>query len=271
MVQYAKITAEVMDYLLPELKVIGRYGVGVDTIDLDAASQRGITVVNVPDYGAQSVADHAITLAAATARNLQRMETIARSGSLDAVVAAPIHQFCDMSFGVVGYGSIGKACAAKARGLGFATSICDPIIDADTHEVDGFPVASFDELLASSDIVSLHLPLLPSTCHMIDDEAIAKMRDGAILINTSRGSLVDTEALIRAIRSGKLLGAGLDVFETEPLPDDSGLKDLERVYLTPHAAYYSAESYVALKARAIQNVIDVLKGRPCRNIVATLP
>lgn len=266
-VQYADITGEVMDYLLPELKVIGRYGVGVDTIDLDAAEERGIVVVNVPDYGAQSVADHAIALAIGVARNLAVLDAQARKSTMDIGPSMPIHQFVDQTFGVLGYGAIGRNTAEKARGLGFKTIISDPMIPAEVTEKDGFPVVSFDELVAQSDIISIHVPLLESTKHLFNDETFAKMKDGSIIVNTARGGVIDTDALVRAVQSGKLRGAGLDTLEVEPIPADSPVFELERVLLSPHAAYYSEESYYELKRRVVQNVIDVLKGRECKNIV----
>lgn len=266
-VQYAQMTAEVMDFLLPELKVIGRYGVGVDTIDLDAAEERGIVVVNVPDYGTQSVADQAIALAVSVARNLPAFDRQARSATLNLNAAAPIHQFVDQTFGVLGFGRIGRACAEKARGLGFQTQVCDIIFPHGATEVDGFKVASHDELLATSDIISIHVPLTSSTKHFFDDDAFAKMKPGAILVNTARGGVVDTDALVRALQSGRLRGAGLDVMETEPVPAGAPITQLDRVILAPHTGFYSEESYYQLKRRTMQNVIDVLKGRECHNIV----
>lgn len=267
-VQYARVDAKVMDYLLPELKVIGRYGVGVDTIDLAAAAERGITVVNVPDYGVQSVADHAITLAMMVARNIPVLERQARASTMDLGPAMPVHQACDQIFGVLGYGAIGRACAQKARGIGFTTMVTDPMLPEGVDEVDGFRVVAQSELLACADIVSIHIPLLPATKHLFNDERFAEMKDGAIVINTSRGAVIDTDALVRALESGKLRGAGLDVLETEPLPTGSRLTELDRVVLTPHAAYYSEESYYQLKRRVVQNTIDVMQGRHCPNIVA---
>ncbi len=178
----------------------------------------------------------------------------------------PIHQFVDQTFGVLGYGAISRNTASKARGLGFNTIVSDPMIPADVTEKDSFKVVSFDELIAESDI-SLHVPLLPSTKHLFNDETFAKMKDGSIIVNTARGGVVDTDALVRAIESGKLRGAGLDTLEVEPIPADSPVFDLDRVLLSPHAAYYSEESYYELKRRVVQNVIDVLKGRECKNIV----
>lgn len=267
LVQYADISAEVMDFLLPELKVIGRYGVGVDTIDLDAAELRGIVVVNVPDYGTQSVADHAITLAISVARNLLTLDAQARKSTMDLTPATPIHQFVDQRFGVVGFGRIGRATAEKARGLGFNTQVCDVAIPQTTTEIDGFKVSNLDELLATSDIVSIHVPLTEATRHLFNDETFARMKDGAIIVNTARGGVVDTDALVRAVESGKLRGAGLDVLESEPAPAGSPITRLDRVILTPHAAFYSEESYVQLKRRVMQNTIDVMKGRECKNVV----
>ena len=264
--QYATIDGEVMDFLLPELKVIGRYGVGLDTVDLDAAEARGITVVNVPDFGTHSVSDHAIALAVSLVRNLPGLERVARASSADVAKAAPIRQFRNLTFGLIGFGLIGRTTAAKARGLGFNIVAHDAMITPGT-EVDGVTLSTLDEVLASSDVLSLHVPLLPSTKHLINDETIAKMKDEAILVNTARGGVVDTAAVHRALTSGKLLGAGLDVLETEPLDPSDPIASHERVIITPHAGFYSEESYAELKRRTVQNPIDVLKGRECKNIV----
>lgn len=264
--QYATIDAAVMDFLLPELKVIGRYGVGLDTVDLDAAEERGITVVNVPDFGTHAVSDQAIALAVSVIRNLPGLEKVARAGSAEVAKAAPIRQFRNQTFGLIGFGLIGRTTAEKARGLGFNVVAYDALLEPGT-EIDGFQLVSLDEVLAQSDVLSLHVPLLPSTKHLINDETIAKMKDGAVLINTARGGVVDTAALVRALDSGKLLGAGLDVLETEPLDANDPIASCERVIITPHAAFYSEESYAELKRRTVQNPIDVLKGRECKNIV----
>lgn len=266
-VQYATIDAEVMDYLLPELKVVGRYGVGVDTIDLDAAAERGIVVVNVPDYGTQAVADHAIMLALAVARNLPTLQQISQRGVLDVSPAAPIHQFNSQVFGVLGFGLIGRATAEKARGLGFDVQVCDIKFAEGTTEVDGFRVVDHATLYGTSDILSLHIPMSDDNRNLINEQTLAQIKDGAILVNTARGGIADTDALVRALESGKLLGAGLDVLGTEPCPPGHPLMSIDRVILTPHSAFYSEESYSELKRRTMQNVVDVLKGRDCANIV----
>ncbi len=266
-VQYARIDAEVMDFLLPELKVIGRYGVGVDTIDLDAAEERGIVVVNVPDYGTQAVADHAIMLALAVARNLPALQKVSQAGSMDVSPAAPIHQYDHQVFGVLGFGRIGEATAIKARGLGFDVQVCDIKFPEGTTEHDGFRVVDHATLYGTSDILSLHIPMSDDNRNLINEQTLAQIKDGTILVNTARGGIADSDALVAALKSGKLLGAGLDVLGTEPCPPNHPLRDFERVILTPHAAFYSEESYSELKRRTMQNTIDVLKGRDCPNIV----
>lgn len=264
--QYAVVDAEVMDFLSPELKVIGRYGVGVDTVDLKAAEERGIVVTNVPDYGTHAVSDHAIALAVSLVRNLPGLEKISRSGSADVSKATPIRQFRNQTFGVIGFGRIGRATAEKARGLGFNVVANDALYEPGT-EIDGFQLQSFDEVLAGSDVLSIHVPLDSVTHHLINDESIAKMKDQAILVNTARGGVLDTAAVYRAVTSGKLLGAGLDVLETEPLDVNDPITTCERVIITPHSGFYSEESYAELKRRTVQNPIDVLQGRVCENVV----
>ena len=258
-VQYAEITADVMDFLLPELKVVGRYGVGVDTIDLDAAEARGIVVVNVPDYGTQSVADQAIALAVSVARNLPVLDRQARASKLDLAAAAPIHQFVDQTFGVLSFGRIGRACAEKARGLGFRTQVTDIIFPEGTTEVDGFKVASHDELLATSDIISVHVPLTTSTRHIFDDDAFAKMKPGAILVNTARGGLIDDAALAAALKAGTLRCAALDSFNSEPLTTPHIWQAIDNVILSPHVGGVSDASYVKMGTAAAANILQVLQ------------
>jgi D-3-phosphoglycerate dehydrogenase len=164
-------------------------------------------------------------------------------------------------------GLIGSATARKARGIGFDVIGHDRLAEAGLSNADGIPYVSIEELYARSDIVSLHVPLSADTHHLVDAHALARFRDGALLINTSRGGIVDTGAVAAALSSGKLRGAGLDVFEQEPLPSDHPLAQLETTVLTPHVAWYSAESYNELKRRTIENVVEYCAGRRPRNIV----
>ena len=266
LMQYAQLTGEVLDQI-PGLKAVGRYGVGVDTVDIDAASARGIAVCNVPDYGSESVSDHAIALALSVARGVTRLDRSVRRGSADIEFAKPMHEISSgRVFGIIGAGLIGRAAARKARGLGFRTIGYDVMAVAGTT-VDGVEMLGFDEVLRTADVVSLHVPLGPDTLHLIDGEALAGVKPGTILVNTSRGGVVDTDAVVDALTSGRLGGAGLDVFETEPLPLGHPLLDIDSAVLTPHVAWYTEESYARLKRRTLENVIEVCEGRTPRNIL----
>jgi D-3-phosphoglycerate dehydrogenase len=265
-VQYAPITSRVLD-ALPELKAIGRYGVGVDTVDVPAASARGVAVCNVPDYGTEDVSDHAIALALTLARGTARFDRRVRRGEHELGPVQPLHRINTRTFGVVGLGLIGSATARKAKGLGYAVIGSDPTLAPGTLTDDGVEVVGFEELLARADVVSLHVPLVAATRHLINPSTLAKMKPGAVLVNTCRGGVVDSAAVADALACGQLHGAGLDVFEEEPLPLTSPLVDLENTVLTPHAAWYSEESYGELKRRTVENVIEVCAGRTPRNIL----
>lgn len=265
-VQYGQITSEVLA-ALPELRVVSRYGVGVDTVDVEAATRHGVAVCNVPDYGTEAVSDHAITLALSVLRDVTGLDRRLRQGQPSLAPAQPIFQLRGRRFGVIGAGAIGMATARKAAGLGFEVVLCDPRLTPGETTIDGWAVVSFDTLLSSAQIVSLHLPLIEQTHHLIDAAALATMREDAILINTARGGVVDTAALVNALEAGRIFGAGLDVLEEEPLAVEHPLTRFERVILTPHAGFYTEESYAELKARTAQNAVDVIAGRRPRNIL----
>lgn len=263
-VQYAPITDRVLA-ALPRLRAIGRYGVGVDTVDVAAATARGIAVCNVPDYGTEDVSDHAIALALSLVRGIAQLDRAMRAGEYAITHIKPLHRTKDTVFGVVGLGRIGLATARKARALGFTVLGCDRR-EVREHP-EGIEVVDFDALLSRSDVVSLHVPFDDSTRHLIDAAAIARMKNGAMLVNTCRGGVVDTAAVIAALRIGALKGAGLDVFEEEPLPAESELYELPGATLTPHAAWYSEESESELKRRVVENVVDVCQGLEPRDIL----
>ena len=265
LIQYAPITAAVLD-ALPDLKAIGRYGVGVDTVDIEAATARGVAVCNVADYGVEDVADDAIALALSVVRGTAQLDRLVRSGEYGLVPVKPLHRVSTLRFGVVGLGRIGAATAVKARALGFTVVGSDPQLEVGTRTADGIEVVDFETVLSTSDVLSLHVPLLDSTHHLIDEGTIARMKDGAMLINTCRGAVVDTEAVATALQNGQLKGAGLDVFETEPLPADSPLLDCPNAVLTPHASWYSEESYAEVKRRATEAIVAVLRGERPRDI-----
>ena len=254
---------------MPRLRAVGRYGVGVDTVNVDAATKRGIAVCNVPDYGTEDVSDHAIALAMAAVRGITQLDRQIRAGGYDYSAARPLNRTRNLVFGVLGLGRIGSATARKAAGIGFEVIGYDPLRWAGAGETEGYGlrVVSCEELLRKADVISIHVPLQEETRHLINAETIGRMKPGSIIINTARGGVVNTAALCDALSSGHLGGAGLDVFEEEPLPGDSPLRDHSRVVLTPHVSWYSEQSFGELKSRTIENVVNVLQGRRPRDIL----
>ncbi|MDR3252843.1 MAG: C-terminal binding protein [Tannerella sp.] len=263
-VQYAPVTRRVLE-AAPKLKAVSEYGVGVDSIDVEACTERGIIVCNVPDYSCQEVSDHAVALALALDRGIVRLDREIRNGNYGLASVKPLRRISTRVFGVIGLGRIARAAALKARGVGYKVIGTDVALQAGTTTDEGIPVLTFDQVLAQSDIVSVHVPLMASTRHLIDAAALAKMKADAFLVNTARGGVVDTEALIEALQNKTIRGAALDVFETEPLLADHPLTALDNIILTPHAGYYSEESLYELKTRPVENAAEVLAGRIPRN------
>jgi D-3-phosphoglycerate dehydrogenase len=265
-VQYAQITADVFD-ALPTVKAVARFGIGVDNIDVGAATERGVVVCNVQDYSMEAVSDHTIGLALAVGRGIVVLDRGVRAGQSWLRRVQPVYQVANRIFGVVGYGAIGKTVARKASGLGYRVVVNDVVLQPGTATGEGYPVLGFRELLEKAQVVSMHVPLVPATYHLIDEAAFECMRPDAILINTSRGGIVDTDALVSAVSEGRIFGAGVDVFETERLAAGHPLTTLDRVVLSPHVAYYSEESYEELKRRTMYNVIHAVAGRDMHDVV----
>ena len=260
-VQWAPITAEIMD-AMPNLRIISRLGIGVDMVDVAAATERGIAVANTPTYCVEEVATHTLAMILAQARGLSGYDAAVRAGRWAAVDALPMSIRPSAStVSVVGYGRIGRMVAAALTAIGFRVLVSDPFLDEAAARAAGVEPASLEEALAQADILTLHAPLTDSTRHMINAESIATMRRGAVVVNTCRGPLIDEDALADAIEAGHLGGAALDVFAEEPLPESSRLRASERVVLTPHAAWYSPEALADLPVHAARNVVDFLAGR----------
>jgi D-3-phosphoglycerate dehydrogenase / 2-oxoglutarate reductase len=262
-VQWAPVSAAVLD-AAPACRFVSRLGIGIDMVDVAAATERGVAVANTPDYCVEEVTAHTLAMALWLLRGLGRYDTAVRHGEWAA--AGPPPEPCRPSattIGVVGLGRIGTRVCGQARALGFEVVGCDPYATAEP----GLRLVTFEELLRRSDLVTLHAPLSPETSRMIRADTIALMRPGALLVNTCRGGLVDEAAVIEAMRSGQLAGAALDVFEAEPLAADSGLRSLSNVLLTPHAAWYSPASLAELPVRAARQVVDFLTGLPVPSIV----
>jgi D-3-phosphoglycerate dehydrogenase len=262
-VQWAPITAAVLD-AAPRCRFISRLGIGIDMIDVEAATRRGVAVANTPDYCVDEVAAHTLAMAMWLVRGLGRFDAAVRTGEWAAAAAYPAAaRPADTVIGVVGLGRIGSQVAAQAKALGFQVIGHDPY----AAPGGGIPLTSLEDLLGSSHLVTLHAPLTAETRHLIRAGTIALMRPGALLVNTCRGGLIDEDAVAAALRAGRLAGAALDVFETEPLPPASPLRALPNVLFSPHAAWYSQASLFALPVRAAQQVVDFLAGVPVPSII----
>lgn len=246
-----------------KLKIISRYGAGYDRVDIEAAKKYGIKVTNTPGVNAQAVGELTFGLILAAARNIPHLNEETRKG---AWVRSTGMELKGKTLGILGLGAIGKVVASCAQGFGMHVLAYDPYIDESyctNHEIGA---VSFKELMSRSNVVSLHLPLLDSTYHMIDKEAIGRLPDGAILVNASRGGIIDEDAAYEALKSGKLFGLGLDAFETEP-PKASKLFEFDNVIATPHTGAHTREATEHMADLSIKNLMDVLSGRECSFVV----
>ena len=261
--QYARITGRVLD-ALPRCRVVARYGVGYDTIDVEAAAARGVVACNVPDYCMQEVSDHALALTLALWRGIVLYDRAIRIGTWSAEMKKPMARLAGRVLGIIGLGRIGSQLARKAAGVGMTVIGCDPYL-ADWPQ--GVRRVDLDTLLREADVVSLNLPLNAETRHLISEAALRKMKPTALLVNTARGGVLDTAALCRALQEGWIGGAALDVLEQEPIAPDSPLLSLPNVILAPHAAWYSQESIVDLKRKTAEAVLAVLRGQRPYSVV----
>lgn len=257
------ISARVLDNAPKSLKVISRYGVGVDRVDIAAAARRGIVVTNTPGVNAQAVADMAFGLMLCTARRISALDKRVKAGEWPRTNGTELY---GKTLGVVGLGAIGKGVALRAQGFSMKVLAYDPYMDRAFAGENRIEEVSLADLTERADFISLHIPLNEHTKKIINAEVIAKMKDGAIIINTSRGGLIDEAAAYTALKSGKLGGLGLDAFETEP-PGASPLFELDNVVATPHAGAHTVEAVENMGLMSVQNLIEVLSGRECRYIV----
>jgi len=273
--QYARVGAKTIA-VMERCKVIARYGVGVDIVDVEAATTRGIQVTNVRDYCTEEVADHAISLWLALARKLLQYDRATHEGVWHWKTGRPIHRLRGQIMGVVSFGRIGQAIAERARAFGVTILAYDPYMPQEAARAHGAEPVGKEELLRRADIVMMQVPMTPETRHFLGPAEFALMRPGAIVINTGRGPTIDNRALHAALASGHLAGAGLDDPEEEPAkragwrPADNPLFSLPNVLVTPHAAYYSEESIRLAREIAAGEVARVLTGRPPFNPVNTL-
>jgi D-3-phosphoglycerate dehydrogenase len=265
LVREGPVTARVIDSL-KNLKVIARYGVGVDNVDLEAARQRKIYGCIVPNYGNEDVSDHAMALLLACIRTLPIRDKNVRNGIFETDIVSEIHRTTGRNLGIIGYGKIARVFHRKWQGfLPARVLVYDPFVDADTIENAGAEKVDLDTLLVEADYISIHAPLTEETRHLINEAALKKMKSTAVIVNTSRGAIIDTTALAKALEDGEIFAAGIDVFEKEPLPVDHPLVSVPNVILTPHLAWYSKESTRDLQTGAAMEVKRVLSGDQPQN------
>jgi D-3-phosphoglycerate dehydrogenase / 2-oxoglutarate reductase len=251
---------------LDRCRVISVYAVGTDGVDVAAAQARGIVVANVPDYCAIDVAEHTIALIMATWRRLPVAQRVARSGHWGLDDLRPLHRLHGRTLGLLGYGRIAREVAVRAGALGLRVLAHDPYVA--TTNGDGVELCGRDELLRASDVLSIHVPSTPETAGSVDAAALALLPRGAVVVNAGRGAVLDEDALYAALREGQVGAAGLDVLRREPAPPDHPLLGLETVVCTPHMAYYSEESLLALRRGAARNARIVLEGGVPATVVA---
>jgi D-3-phosphoglycerate dehydrogenase len=263
---YAKMTARVIENL-NRCRIIARYGIGVDNVDLAAASKAKILVTNVPDYCVDEVSDHALALLLALARHVVAADGAVKAGAWDVVARAGIRRLRGQTMGLVGFGKIAKALTSKVQPLGMKVLVYDPYLEAELIARYGVEAVSLDRLLAEADAISIHVPLSSETRNLIGERELALMKSAAFLINTSRGGIVDELALAMALKEKRLGGAALDVLAVEPPPPDHPLRQAPNMILTPHLAFYSRESVIELQTKTAEEVARALKGEPLRSPV----
>ena len=256
---------------LERCRLICRVGTGLDAIDVAAATERGIWVTYAPDYSIDEVSTHAIALVLAQARGLPGLLAATRQGIWNSESGGVLHRFSDQTLGIIGCGRIGQATAAKGRGLGLNVLAYDPYVNTSIMDSLGVRVVDLETVLRQSDYISLHSPLTDETRHLINAETLALMKPTAFLVNAARGPLIDEDALLAAVRAGRIAGAALDVLNVEPVAPDHSFLQEERILLTPHAGWYSEESKIDVRVQGAEEVVRVLRGERPRAPVNEVP
>ena len=259
MVTYGQITADVIKGL-KKCKVIGRFGLGVDNIDIDAATKAGIAVVYVPDYCIDEVSDHAMAMLLDLARKVSFSNSLVQAGRWEMPAVTPLSRLRGRTLGLAGLGQIPRAVAPKAQSFGLKVIAYDPFVDNEVAKALDVELVDLDTLLESSNYVSVHVPMMPETEKMFGADAFKKMKADALLVNTARGPLVDTDALAEALDAGEIGGAALDVMPVEPPGADHPLLGRDNVILSPHTGFYSIEALEELQTKTARGVVDVLQG-----------
>ena len=254
--------------LLDKCQAIVRYGVGVDNVDLVAAKEKGIYVANVPDYGSEDVAEHALALLLASTRRLTSRNSQVHEGKWNIGQAEPMFRLSGKVLGIIGFGRIARCLATKANGIGFSRMlVCDPLLSEADALAAGVEKVALEQLCKQADLISLHVPLSDKTRHLIGADQLAMMKPTTVLVNTSRGGLIDEHALYQALAEQRLFAAGLDVFEQEPVRRDHPLLTLSNVICTDHTAWFTEESVTELQRKAAQEVLRIFEGNKPLNWV----
>ena len=243
----------------PKLKVISRYGVGFDQVDIAAAAEKGVVVCNTPGVNAEAVADLALAMMLCIARKLPLLDRKTKEGEWPRSTGFELR---GKTIGILGLGAVGRAVAKRAAGFSMKVTAHDPFINKEYAAANGITVSAFDELIKESDIVSLHLPLTNETRNIINEETMRAMKKGAVIINTARGGFIDEDAACALLKTGHLGGLGLDSFGKEP-PGPSPLFALDNVIITPHTGAHTSEATAAMADLSVRNLIDVLSGKDC--------
>ncbi|ANU27046.1 C-terminal binding protein [Planococcus versutus] len=259
LIMYAEIDREILE-AAPNLKLISRYGIGINMVDLETAKHAGIQVANVNDYCVDEVSDHALASIMSAARRLFVYDKDTSVGGWSFKKAPIPLRANKASVGLLGYGKIPKRLAQKLKVIGYQVKAYDPFVSEEKMLEDGVIKASLDEIMANSDFISIHTPLIQATHHLIGKRELNLMKKTAYIINTSRGPIVDEKILVDVLKDGRIAGAFLDVTEEEPLSDTHLLRELENVVLTPHAAWYSVDAFEEIRVKAITNIIEKSQG-----------
>jgi len=262
---YAKVTGDMIPQMT-KCRIIARFGIGVDNVDIPVATSKGIVVTRVPDYCLDEVSDHAMALLLSLVRKIPSSNARTQAGEWKMPAVVPIHRLRGTVLGLVAFGQIPQLMAPKAKAFGMRVVTYDPYIPDDVLKRAGVERVEFDELVRISDYISIHTPLMPATHHLFNAAVFSRMKPGAYIVNTARGPIIDEAALAVALDKKQIAGAALDVMEKEP-PGSSPLFGRDNIIVTPHTSFYSEESLVDLQTKAAEEVVRVLSGQAPKNPV----
>jgi D-3-phosphoglycerate dehydrogenase len=262
---YAKVTGDMISQMT-KCRVIARFGIGVDNVDIPVATSKGIVVTKVPDYCLDEVSDHAMALLLALIRKIPSSNSRTQGGEWKMPAVVPIHRIRGSVLGLVAFGQIPQLMAPKAKSFGMRVVTYDPYVPDEVLKRTGVERVEFDELVRISDYISIHTPLMPATHHLFNADVFSRMKPGAYIVNTARGPIIDEAALAVALDKKQIAGAALDVMEKEP-PGSSPLFGRDNIIVTPHTSFYSEESLVELQTKAAEEVVRVLSGQAPKNPV----